>query len=136
METINHSTSIVALLAILSIPSWSTANDGDFDVNNNFPAVGRIAAITTVSGRIDYVGAYCSGTLIAEDDAACTTDTQGALCVPTGTDNLFVGGTQLTGGGGAPTDADYWVGTANGSLSAEQVVSNLAELNTRHLLSP
>jgi hypothetical protein len=67
METINHSTSIVALLVILSMPSLSVANDGDFDANNDFPAVGRIAAITTVSGRVDYVGAYCSGTLIAED---------------------------------------------------------------------
>jgi hypothetical protein len=67
MKTINHSPSIVALLVILSMPSWSTANDGDFDVNNDFPAVGRIAAITTVSGRVDYAGAYCSGTLIADD---------------------------------------------------------------------
>jgi hypothetical protein len=67
MKTINRSMSIVALLVTLSIPSWTTANDGDFDVNNDFPAVGRIAAITTVFGEVDYAGAYCSGSLIAED---------------------------------------------------------------------
>jgi hypothetical protein len=67
MKTIHHSVSIVALLVFLSIPSWSAANDGDFDVDNDFPAVGRIAAIATVSGSVDYAGTYCSGTLIAED---------------------------------------------------------------------
>jgi hypothetical protein len=48
MRTMNHSMSIVVLLAILSIPGWSAANDGDFDADNDFPAVGRIAAITTM----------------------------------------------------------------------------------------
>jgi len=67
MKTINHLLSIFGLLMILSIPSWTTANDGDFDVNNDFPAVGRIAAITTVLGEVDFAGAYCSGSLIAED---------------------------------------------------------------------
>jgi len=39
---------------------------------------------------------------------------------------LSMSGTTLsaTGGGGAPTDADYLVKTANGSLSAERVVSD------------
>ncbi len=67
MKTINQLLSMFCLLMILSIPSRTTANDGDFDVNNDFPAVGRIAAITTVSGRVDFAGAYCSGSLIAED---------------------------------------------------------------------
>jgi hypothetical protein len=67
MKKLDQLMSAAGLLVILSMPNPSTANDGDFDANNDFQAVGRIAAITTVSGRVDYVGAYCSGTLIAED---------------------------------------------------------------------
>lgn len=67
MTTVHHLMSILASLMILAIPSWTTANDGDFDVDNDFPAVGRIAALTTVFGEVDYAGAYCSGSLIAED---------------------------------------------------------------------
>jgi hypothetical protein len=67
MQTANHLMSILGILMILAIPSWTTANDGDFDVDNDFPAVGRIAAITTVFGEVDYAGAYCSGSLITED---------------------------------------------------------------------
>lgn len=33
-------------------------------------------------------------------------------------------------GGGAPTDATYWVSSANGTLSAEVVVNSLATLNS------
>ncbi len=67
MKKIDRLMGVAALLMILSIPNLSTANDGDFDVNNDFPAVGRIAAVTTVVGRIDFAGAYCSGSLIAEN---------------------------------------------------------------------
>lgn len=67
LKTINHLMSILCFLMILSISSGTTANDGDFDVNNDFPAVGRIAAITTVLGKVNFAGAYCSGSLIAED---------------------------------------------------------------------
>jgi hypothetical protein len=67
MRTLLHFSRAALLLVALSMPSLSIANDGDFDVNNAFPAVGRIAAITTVSGSVRYAGAYCSGTLIAEN---------------------------------------------------------------------
>lgn len=43
------------------------------------------------------------------------------LCTPVGADRIDVTGGG-GGAGGAPTDADYLVGTANGSLSAEIVV--------------
>jgi len=55
------------LLVILLIPDLSIANDGDFDTDNHFPAVGRIASVTTVFGDLRYAGAYCSGSLVAED---------------------------------------------------------------------
>ncbi len=67
MKTINQLMSIVCLLMILSIPSRATASDGDFDVNNDFPAVGQIAAVATVSGTVNFAGVYCSGSLIAQD---------------------------------------------------------------------
>ena len=59
--------SVASLLIILLIPNLAIANDGDFDANNDFPAIGRIAAVVTVFGEIDFAGAYCSGSLVAED---------------------------------------------------------------------
>ena len=67
MKMINQLSSIASLLIILLMPKLTIANDGDFDANDDFPAVGRIAAITTVFGEVDFVEAYCSGSLIAED---------------------------------------------------------------------
>jgi len=67
MKKFDRLMSIAGLLMILSIPNSSTANDGDFDADNDFPAVGRIAAVTTVFGEVRFAGAYCSGSLIAED---------------------------------------------------------------------
>lgn len=37
---------------------------------------------------------------------------------------------ETAGGSGAPTDVDYWVGTADAGLSAEQVVNSAATLET------
>ncbi len=67
MRKIDHLIRAARLLVILSIPNLSIANDGDFDADNDFPAVGRIAAVTTVFGQARFAGAYCSGSLIAED---------------------------------------------------------------------
>ena len=67
MRRIDHLVRAARLLVILAIPNSSIASDGDFDADNDFPAVGRIAAITTVLGEVEYAGAYCSGSLIEKD---------------------------------------------------------------------
>jgi hypothetical protein len=43
------------------------ASDGVFDENDEYPAVGVVAAVVTISGELDYAGAFCSGTLIRPD---------------------------------------------------------------------
>jgi hypothetical protein len=67
MRKLRHLIRFTHLLAILSLPNLAVAGDGDFDVDNVFPAVGRIAGLVTVSGDVRYAGAYCSGSLVAED---------------------------------------------------------------------
>ena len=42
-------------------------SDGVFDANDEYPAVGVVAAVVTISGELDFVGAFCSGTLISPD---------------------------------------------------------------------
>lgn len=65
---------------------------------------------------------------VVQIQADCSTAIgAGTFCVDSDNDTLYYGdGATSTaiagGGGGAPTDADYLVGTANGSLSAEIVV--------------
>ena len=69
MRNIDRFICAASLLVILSITNLSVANDGDFDADNDFPAVGRIAAVATVFGNVRYAGAYCSGSLVAADVA-------------------------------------------------------------------
>ena len=83
--------------------------------------VARLTAVTpNLQGAINYVG-----TAVNDDDC---TGQQGSAWWDS-TDSAFEwcnansGAPAVLGGGsGAPTDADYLVGTANGSLSAEIVV--------------
>lgn len=67
MKKIHQSICVASFLKVLLLPNLTIANDGDFDANNDFPAIGRIAAVTTVFGKVNFAGAYCSGSLIAED---------------------------------------------------------------------
>jgi hypothetical protein len=67
MKWNNNFFAVFSLLMILLAPILAIANDGDFDANSDFPAVGRIAAVATIFGELDYAGAYCSGSLVAED---------------------------------------------------------------------
>jgi hypothetical protein len=43
------------------------ASDGVFDENDEYPAVGVMAAVVTISGELDFAGPFCSGTLISPD---------------------------------------------------------------------
>jgi hypothetical protein len=43
------------------------ASDGVFDEHDEYPAVGVVASIATISGELDYAEVYCSGTLIRPD---------------------------------------------------------------------
>lgn len=62
-----------ALLGSVCLSIWlfsanlAHANDGVFDANNDFPAVGTVGGIVTISGELDYAGVYCSGSLIRDD---------------------------------------------------------------------
>ena len=62
-----RSMAVVSLVWLLLLPDFAKANDGELDVDNEFPAVGMILAVATIDGRLDFVGGYCSGSLIAPD---------------------------------------------------------------------
>ena len=62
-----RSIAAAVLASILSVAAVAQANDGVLDAANEFPAVGQIFSIATIDGGLNYVGGYCSGSLIAPD---------------------------------------------------------------------
>jgi hypothetical protein len=62
-----RSIAAASLALMLLMPNFAKANDGMLDVDNEFPAVGMVLAVATIDGRLDYVGGYCSGSLITPD---------------------------------------------------------------------
>ena len=62
-----RSIAVVSLALMLLMPGFAKANDGLLDVDNEFPAVGMILAVATIDGRLNFVGGYCSGSLISPD---------------------------------------------------------------------
>jgi hypothetical protein len=55
MKWNNKLFSVASLLIILLFPGLTIANDGDFDANNDFPAIGRIASVVTIFGEINSI---------------------------------------------------------------------------------
>ena len=95
----------------------------------NITGLGTIATGTwqSVDIGIAYGG---TGQSTAQAAIDALTQVSGAtneyvLTKDTGTGNAVW---KIAASGGAPTDADYWVGTANGGLSAEIVVNNSSGL--------
>lgn len=49
------------------VPVVARGSDGVFDEGDQYPAVGVVASVVTISGELDFAGAFCSGTLIRPD---------------------------------------------------------------------
>lgn len=109
----NASGYLLVALSPLPAPTgaqyWVGAADGDLTGEHNLGALATGLVLNTTGTPTAYAGSACTGTDVVTAISASGVATCGA------------------GGGGAPTDAQYWVGTANGTLSAEK---NLGVLTT------
>jgi len=110
-------------------PDICIKNDGHVEIQNGALEVDHIKEYGAAHG-VDIDGVLCKDDAVETDAIRGLRETSGptSLTVGTITDGEFlkrVGATIVSAaaaGGGAPTDADYLVGTANAGLSAEIVV--------------
>lgn len=145
--TVAKSTVAFALAGIISPSSLSASQDNYNPTGLSGANTIRLTASTVIditglsggaSGRVIVIHNVGSSTITLKDSSTSSdADKRFALsgdvalaaddCVTLHYDSTdsrwrVIGKSPGGGGGGAPTDADYWVETANGSLSAEVVV--------------
>jgi hypothetical protein len=107
----------VLLVLLLAIPAWSQ------DLGNTAPPPNGIFTSVCVDRTNRDVGLQrdAAGVLKVSDCAGTLRDLK--------VRDLTISGTCVgCGGGGAPVDAQYWVGAANGTLTAEKNLSGFTGL--------
>ena len=62
-----NAVTLTGFALLLTSATVAQGNDGEFDEDGDYPAVGVMAAVITIGGQIAWAGIFCSGTLIVSE---------------------------------------------------------------------
>ncbi len=124
---------VIATLPQLNSHLGASVADGPHTTDASLLTSGILPPARVGPDHIDDLGEISSSLRSGLDATLITGTATSGECAEFNADGDIVGAGAACGtggGGGAPTDAEYLVGSADATLSAEVVIATLAQLNT------